>query len=124
MVGNIGIRHGFQAISLESENPEMEELNIVRVERLLVNLNKNQGLGFVVGGKVLDKRLLKTIFVTIGGFLSTVLPLILALQSKTKSRDDNEACALLANYRNAIKALMASANATCNYGMTVNDILA
>lgn len=49
---------------MESENPEMEELNAVRVERLLVILNNNQGLGFAVGGKVLHKRLLKTIFVT------------------------------------------------------------
>lgn len=53
---------------------------LLEKEILLKNLNNGGGLGFVAGGKVIDKRTLRMIFAAKSGFLSTVLPLILALQ--------------------------------------------
>ena len=50
------------------------------VETLLSHLNKGQGLGFVVSGKVLDRSNLRNIFAGLVGFLGTALPLIFALQ--------------------------------------------
>ena len=47
------------------------------LERHLDRQNRKVGLGFVPGGKVLNKTSLKTIFAAMIGFLSTALPLIL-----------------------------------------------
>ena len=44
-------------------------------ESLLRNLNKGQGLGFVVGGMVLNTATLQNIFVVTIGFLSTAVTL-------------------------------------------------
>ena len=93
------------------------------IERLLQNLNKGQGLGFVVAGKVLDRTTLKTIFVAVSSFLGTVVPVVLALRPTTAVAG-TAACSLPAYHRDAIRAVMASANATCSYNVSLSAILA
>ena len=51
-----------RAADLSVEN----DAKLFVLERLLQNLNKDQGLGFVVGGNVLDKTTLKMVFAKMG----------------------------------------------------------
>jgi hypothetical protein len=44
----------------------------------LSSLNNNQGLGYRVLGKVIDKRTLNVIFISAVSFFSTALPLLIA----------------------------------------------
>ena len=46
----------------------------------LRSMNANQGLGFVVYGTVVDRRTLSRAVVAVGGFLGTVVPVVIALQ--------------------------------------------
>jgi len=94
------------------------------IERLLQNLNKGQGLGFVVAGKVLNKTTLKTIFVAVGSFLGAAVPLILALKPPTIV-PGTEACALTAQQVAGIKAAMMTASASCApFNVTISEALA
>jgi hypothetical protein len=51
------------------------------LERTLERLNRRQGLGFTVGGKVLDRRSLLNILAAVSAFLSTGIPLAFALST-------------------------------------------
>ena len=53
---------------------------LLLLERRSQNTNNDQGLGFVVAGRVLDTKSLKTIFVGMVGFHGTVVPMIIALR--------------------------------------------
>ena len=53
---------------------------LAAVESLLQNDNNGQGLGFVVAGRVMDRKTLKAIFIAMIGFLGTVLLMIIALR--------------------------------------------
>ena len=41
-------------------------------------LAASQGLGFQIGGTVLDNKRLRTLYATVGGFFATVIPLIIS----------------------------------------------
>ena len=76
----------------------------------------------MVGGKVLDKKMLRTIFAAVFGFLGTAGPLFFALRPVSAAVGVG-ACALPAYHLNAIRAVMASANATCIYNVSLSDVL-
>ena len=53
---------------------------LFQLEIALKNLNNGQGLGFVVGeNNVLDKRKLRTLYLSIAGVWTTLIPILLAL---------------------------------------------
>eukprot|EP01045_Picozoa_sp_COSAG04_P020377 COSAG04_NODE_2078_length_4851_cov_2.384891_3_plen_272_part_00 len=54
---------------------------LLALELALKNLNSCQGLGFVIGGTVLDKKRLRTLYLSVAGFFSTVIPLLVAFTS-------------------------------------------
>ena len=61
---------------------------IWRLETALERSNNQQGLGFTVAGKVLDKATLKTMFITIISLATTVGPILFALhQPRNQSLD-------------------------------------
>ena len=54
---------------------------LLRLETFLNNLNNREGLGFVAGGNVLDKRRLGRIIGGVFGLFATVVPFLLTVQS-------------------------------------------
>ena len=56
-----------RAANMSHEN----HITLEVTESLLRNLNKGQGLGFVINGRVLDKSSLRSIFAAVVGFLGT-----------------------------------------------------
>jgi hypothetical protein len=93
------------------------------LERAIMLQNQGAGIGFVVAGKVLDRTTLKTIFVAMSGFLSTVVPLILALRPK-EFVIGTEACALSETQTASVQAAFVGFNATCSYdNVTLGSVL-
>ena len=58
---------------------QLSELELRRLEMYLDNLNRGQGLGFLVFGIVIDKGMLNTIFTALVSVLFTLVPIILSL---------------------------------------------
>eukprot|EP01052_Picozoa_sp_SAG31_P015329 SAG31_NODE_982_length_10556_cov_18.203883_9_plen_338_part_00 len=60
----------------------IEDLNrgvrLMQLELALNNTNARQGLGFVIGGTVLDKKKLRVLFGSVFSIFTTVIPIILA----------------------------------------------
>jgi hypothetical protein len=82
------------------------------METHLANLSSGAGLGFIVAGKVVDKTTIKTIFVQMFVLLSTVVPLILALQPKAIVAGTNT-CAATAAQTALVRATFT--NSSCSY---------
>ena len=82
--------------------------------------NNGQGLGFVLGGTVLDKRALKGAAVKLYGALTAVITLLAtvntpAAEPTSASAGGDEPCALSATQRSVIQAAFGGANSTCSY---------
>ena len=82
--------------------------------------NNGQGLGFVLGGTVLDKRALKSAAVKLYGALTAVITLLAtvntpAAEHASASAGGDEPCALSATQRSVIQAAFGGANSTCSY---------
>ena len=82
--------------------------------------NNGQGLGFVLGGTVLDKRALKSAAVKLYGALSAAITLLAtvntpAAEPTSASAGGDEPCALSATQRSVIQAAFGGANSTCSY---------
>jgi hypothetical protein len=88
------------------------------------------GLGFTVMGKVIDRRTLNVIFVSIVSFFSTAIPLLVALVPDPPSLDTNGAATPCAGLepasREAIAAVArAVTNSSCSYdNVSLGSILA
>ena len=74
----------------------MSHTTIAIAETALKCCNRDQGLGFVAGGKLLDRATVKNIFVAMFGFVSTVVPLFLAMRPELHVAG-GAACALSAH---------------------------
>jgi len=82
--------------------------------------NNGQGLGFVLGGTVLDKRALKSAAVKLYGALSAAITFLAAANTPaaaepTSAAGGDEPCALSATQRSVIQAAFGGANSTCSY---------
>ena len=83
--------------------------------------NNGQGLGFVLGGTVLDKRALKSAAVKLYGALSAAITFLAAANTPaaaeptSASVGGDEPCALSATQRSVIRAAFGGANSTCSY---------
>ena len=84
-----------------------------------------RGVGFVVGGTVVDKRKLRSMAVLLYSFLWTVLPLIMVYvpRSGVDTLALEDACELTEAQLVSIRAAMFGRNASCSYNMTVGSTL-
>ena len=80
----------------------------------MVNVNHGQGVGFKIGGTVIDKRMLIKLATQIGVLASTVLPVALAVSASTKSATAAAAAAA------AVVATDAAEPAAC--GLTITQV--
>lgn len=55
---------------------------ITWLETSLVRLNRGQGLGFTIGGVVIDRRFLKNLAMAIGGGMTTLITAVIALSEE------------------------------------------
>ena len=72
------------------------------------------GLGFVAGGKVVDRTTVKRTLVGIYGFLGFIVPLLLASRPEVIVAGF-EVCALPQSYVQSIKSMMVDRNIHCSY---------
>lgn len=87
--------------------------------------NSGQGLGFVLGSVVIDKRSLNSAAVKLIGALSTLVSVLLGLQQQETVREATSAelCLLSSLQVGSIRAAMAERNVSCAYNMTLSSIL-
>ena len=84
-----------------------------------------RGVGFVVGGTVVDKRKLRSMAVLLYSFLWTIVPLIMVYvpRSGVDTLTLEDACELTEAQLVSIRAAMFGRNASCSYNMTVGSAL-
>ena len=87
----------------------------------LRSMNNSQGLGFCVFGKVVDKKTLNVIGISVVSFVSTAVPLLMAVLVPDAVAREGE-CALTELEASTIRAVMS--NESCSYNMTLDAILA
>jgi len=98
-----------------------------RVEKILDRQNTKQGLGFVVGERVVDLKTLNNIVATIFGIGTTVVPILFSLRPDAGDGDiisGSDACALTSTQVTMIRSSMLARNETCSFNQTLSDILA
>ena len=85
-----------------------------------------RGVGFVVGGTVVDKRKLRSMAVLLYSFLWTAIPLIVVYVPRSGVDTlalEGDACELTEAQLVSIRAAMFGRNASCSYNMTVGSAL-
>jgi hypothetical protein len=100
------------------------------VEKILSNENTKQGLGFIVGYRVMDLKTLGNIMAGIAGVASTAVPILFSLRPSTVSTGDigDRVCglsslsaSLLATIQGAVTGM---GNETCTYNdITLGEIM-
>lgn len=113
----------------------MERLNSARIkygqthnERIswlyvsLEKLNGAQGLGFMLGHKVIDRTTLVNAAVQLAGVFSSISAVLLAM-TESRSHGDRARCDLSNVQVDTMKALFTERNTSCVYNVTVEEIL-
>ena len=96
---------------------------LCRVERILDRQNTKQGLGFVVGERVVDLKTLNNITATIFGIGTTVVPILFSLRPNIAADDATTsigACEVTELQNNMVWSLFR--NSTCG-NLTIDEIL-
>ena len=96
----------------DESKDEHDKLQILEVH--LDRLNKKQGLGFVAGGKVIDRTTVKRTVVGIYGFLGFIIPLLLASRQEAAVIGTTH-CSLTAAQGQCVQSAMLGHNASCSY---------
>jgi hypothetical protein len=113
----------------------MERLNSARIkhgqahnERIswlcvsLEKLNSSQGLGFMLGHKVIDRTTLVNAAVQLAGVFSSISAVLLAMAQPSSSGEGTQ-CELTNVQVDAMKALFTERNTSCIYNVTVEEVL-
>ena len=96
----------------------------------LERLNVHQGLGFLVFGRVMDKRTLNMILAAVASFIGGLVPLVAAVMPSHRSwklGDDGDACTLDALQEEEVKSMavahakLVAGNATCTFNFTISS---
>ena len=95
------------------------DAQITFLERSLLQLNKRQGLGFLVARTVIDKGKLQTTAKTVAGLVLTVGPVMLAW-STTGSDASDSSCALTQQQRNVIQDIVGTFGLDSTCGTNLN----
>jgi hypothetical protein len=113
----------------------MERLNAARIkhgqahnERIswlcvsLEKLNCTQGLGFMLGHKVIDRTTLVNAAVQLAGVFSSISAILLAM-AEPSFHGEGAQCELTNVQADAMKALFTERNTSCIYNVTVEEVL-
>ena len=103
-----------------AEPTDVNHQNILKLEVMIKQLFKGQGLGFTVYGIVLDTKYFSNLFVKLFGVAVTAMGTLLALARD--SSNSHEQCAPTALQIKIVQDLFA--NNTCIYNMTIKELLA
>ena len=110
------------------EHGKEADVAITWLERSLSNLNHGQGLGFTVGGAVLDRKTLRTLGITLAGGITTLITALLTLadtEAGAVYQDESAAnCALSAVQREVIKSVLGNSSCAQNEFEAFNRSLA
>jgi hypothetical protein len=90
------------------------------LEEMLGRLNKDQGLGVTVFGKVLDRRALATFAKQMVALLITAVTSLFALTSTQINAGTDTSCGLTEQQRLAAQSMFSTFNATCTWNLTVS----
>jgi hypothetical protein len=108
--------------SSDTEMSQKAELNVAMLMRYLNNLNRQQGLGVVVWGMVIDIAMVTKIFTALISFVVTVVPIVATLHKPAEPAEGNESdfytCGPTAEQLALFEAT-AALNASCTYNLTV-----
>ena len=88
--------------------------------------NDNQGLGFTLGGTVINRKFLTLTGFRLAGSFTTLYAIIMAMgddSAATSSASGEDACELTEAQLVSIRAAMFGRNASCSYNMTVGSAL-
>ena len=86
--------------------------------------NDNQGLGFTLGGTVINRKFLTLTGFRLGGSFTTLYAIIMAMGDDSAGSAGGEAaCELTEGQLVSIRAAMFGRNASCSYNMTVGSTL-
>ena len=82
------------------------------------------GLGFTVFTKVLDRKTLNILMISVGSFFGTALPLIIALMPDSEQKLGEAACDLDEHQVASIRVAMMTRNRSCSYAnVTLDEII-
>ena len=96
-------------------------ITIFKLETMLGQLNKNQGLGFVLGGIVVDKRYFSALLLKLGALATTILTTLLAYRhAAQRTTTEGDGCRLTQEQQAAVKADFVSFNVSCVWNVTVD----
>ena len=102
---------------LKHLNDPTAHAKIFGVETALRRLNLDQGLGFSIGGSVVDKRKLKQVLV---GMATTVSPLFATVMALRPAPTTGAfVCSLEKQQSLALQVVASNFNATCTYNVTI-----
>jgi hypothetical protein len=86
------------------------------LEIYLNTVNKGQGIGFMIGSAVVDRRALKQLALAMGGFLSTGLTFMASIAAPAEKAAVHEVvCGLELGQQAYLQATAALFNASCTY---------
>ena len=86
--------------------------------------NDNQGLGFTLGGTVINRKFLTLTGFRLAGSFTTLYAIIMAMgDDSAGSAGGEDACELTEAQLVSIRAAMFGRNASCSYNMTVGSTL-
>ena len=90
------------------------------VETALRRLNRDQGLGFCIGGVVVDKRKLNTLFATVISTASPIFAAIMALRPESGQQLMQSACSLGTEQAAALHSVaLTFMNSSCVLNLTI-----
>ena len=86
--------------------------------------NDNQGLGFTLGGTVINRKFLTLTGFRLAGSFTTLYAILMAMGDDSAGSAGGEAaCELTEGQLVSIRAAMFGRNASCSYNMTVGSVL-
>ena len=87
--------------------------------------NDNQGLGFTLGGTVVNRKFLTLTGFRLAGSFTTLYAILMAMRGDSDGSTSalEDACELTEAQLVSIRAAMFGRNASCSYDMTVGSAL-
>ena len=87
--------------------------------------NDNQGLGFTLGGTVINRKFLTLTGFRLAGSFTTLYAILMAMRGDSDGSASalEDACELTEGQLVSIRAAMFGRNASCSYNMTVGSTL-
>jgi hypothetical protein len=92
-------------------------VKIMNIETALRRLNLDQGLGFSIGGSVVNTRKLIQIFISVASIVPPIFATVVALRPTTEGMF---ACQLRQDQALALQTVTSTFNSTCIYNVSIS----